>query len=581
MTVKFHAPVVSRRAISSLLAAIMLCNAAPVALAQTASMQSGVTSLARGSMLDLYRGEVRVIHVPGNIKRIAVGNGSLLTANVVDGRLMLIGEAPGITSLVVWNERGIALQTTVRVAKGDVNFSVDQLRSVLHSVSGLHIDPVGPNIVLSGVVHRNMLPLVKAATADLSNVIDTTTVDEGDALKKTIHFKVQIMELTRNAQKNLGIAWDSSFNGPEVGGSAFFRAGKRASSGSTSDAVDAATGAVGSNFFVAGIASKIASKINLAVNDGDAFILAAPELNTKSGGIASFLAGGQVPIPRAGALGTTDVEFKDYGIKLNIRPVVDANNIISANLETEISQLDPSVSYGGYPGFLTRRTSSDISLRAGETLAISGLISADALESTTGLPYLSKVPIIGKLFGSESFRSKKSDLVIFVTPLISDPSLAPNTGLLARADKVDERFRSQYGNPSPLAPKDEESTPETRRPITPTPALAPMPVRVTPQQLSPQATQWAQPATEQPLRMALVTAAPAPAAAPAAAPVASARRPTAPAGEAPNTGIPMDLAQAIRTLNASTGAAPRSATPAGAPGGKTPAQQVGTLGSGN
>jgi pilus assembly protein CpaC len=463
-----------RRAISCALASVLLCEAVPAALAQgvDASVTGSVDAASRtgSSVLELFRGEVRVIRLPGTIKRIAIGNGKLLTASVVDGRLMLLAESPGITSLVVWNEKGIALQTTVRVAKSDVIISVEQLRKVLQPVAGLRIQPVGPNIVLSGVVHRDMVPVIKSATSDLSNVVDTTSIDEGDALKKTIHFKVQIMEMTRTGQESLGIAWDSQFNGPQIGGQALF---------GTSGAAAAATGAT--NFFLAGIASNIASKINFAVNNGDAFILATPELNTRSGGVATFLAGGEVPVPKAGALGTTDVDYKPYGIKLNIKPVVDANNIITASLEAEISQLDPSVSYGGFPGFLTRKTTSDISLRAGETLAISGLVSSDALNASDGMPFLRALPIIGRLFRSDSFRSKKSDLVIFVTPLISDPSLSPNADLLGRADRFDQRYREQYGDPSPLdatGTADPASAP--RHPIAPTPALPVAPTRSAP-----------------------------------------------------------------------------------------------------
>ncbi|MEM5370233.1 pilus assembly protein N-terminal domain-containing protein [Paraburkholderia azotifigens] len=386
------------------------------------------------AVLDLYKGEVRMLNVPGTIRRIAIGNGKLVTANVVDGRVMLLAENAGITSLVVWNERGVALQTTVRVAKGDVGMSAAQLRSVLTSVPGVRVQEVGPNIVLSGSVHRDKAAAVKAAIADMTNLIDTTTIDEGDALKKTLHFKVQIMEVTRTGQKDIGIAWDSQFAGPQVSGQGFV------GSGATS----------GANFLLAGIASTITSRINFAINNGDAFILAAPELNTKSGGTASFLAGGEVPIPKAGALGTTDVEYKPYGIRLNIRPVVDASDIISATVQTEISQIDPSVSYGGFPGFLTRSASSDISLRAGETIAISGLVSADALNASAGMPFLARLPIIGQLFRSDSFRAKNSDLVIFVTPLISDPSREPNTALLARAQEGARRYADQYGARSPL-----------------------------------------------------------------------------------------------------------------------------------
>ena len=542
MKVKHYATWSRRRVLPSVLVGILLCDAAPAVLAQAAFSSVNEDTPASPHVLEMFRGEVRILHLPGTIKRIAIGNGKLITANVVDGSLMLLGEQDGVTSLVVWNEKGIALQTTVRIAKSEVNASLVQLRAVLKSVTGLHIDAIGSNIVLSGVVHRDMVSVVKAATQDMKNVIDTTTIDEGDALKKTVHFKVQIMEITRNAQKNLGIAWDSSFNGPQVGGA-------------TSVATGAAKAVTaGTSYFLAGLATNITSQINFAIDNGDAYILAAPELNTKSGGTASFLAGGEVPIPQAGALGTTNVEYKPYGIKLNIIPVVDANNIISAHLTTEISQIDPTVTYAGMPGFLTRSTSSDISMRAGETLAISGLVSADVANDSNGMPFLGQLPIIGQLFRSDSFRAKKSDLVIFVTPVISDPELTPNTDLLARADKLDQKYRKEYGNPSPLLADEEKTqlTPPARNPIGPTPAVLPGPLRST---------------------EAI--------AAPTAAPT-----PVQPVTQAP-TGIPpAGVAEALLMLSASQHppAPSNSLSNPGQPAtnGKVPPQQVGVLGnSGN
>lgn len=571
MKVKSNATLFRRRALSSALIGILLCEAAPAVLAQTTFSPDASGKSAKASVLEMFRGEVRILHLPGTIKRIAIGNGKLLTANVVDGSLMLLGEAPGLTSLVVWNEKGIALQTTVRIANGEVNASLDQLRAVLQPVAGLRIDAVGSDIVLSGVVHQNMVPVVKAATEGMNNVIDTTTVDEGDALKKTVHFKVQIMEITRTGQKNLGIAWDSQFTGPQIGGQAF--------AGTDASRVKSTTlnGMVG-NYFLAGIASNITSRINFAIDNGDAYILAAPELNTKSGGTATFLAGGEVPIPQSGALGTTNIEYKPYGIKLNIKPTVDANNIISAHLETEISQIDPSVTYGGMPGFLTRNTSSDISMRAGETLAISGLVSADALGDSSGMPFLGQLPIIGQLFRSDSFRSKKSDLVIFVTPVISDPAAAPNTDLLKRADKFDQKYRAEYGNPSALADPESESTPATRRPIGPTPAVSPEPARSTPQQpvaevpIQPSVPSGIAPQVRQPEPLPIPTRPPAPVQLPMQSP-------------APTQGVPTGVAEALRMLNTAQQPplAPRapddSAHPATSV--KVPAQQVGVLGSGN
>ena len=590
MKVKHNAARLRHRVLPSVLIGMVLFEAAPAAFAQTAYSTTTVPADASASIhvLEMFSGEVRILHIPGTIKRIAIGNGKLLTANVVDGSLMLLGERDGITSLVVWNEKGVALQTTVRIAKAEVNASVQQLRAVLKSVTGLQIDAIGSNIVLSGVVHRDMVAIVKSATQDMKNVIDTTKVDEGDALKKTVHFKVQIMEVTRNAQKNLGIAWDSAFNGPHVSGAASVATG----------AAKAVT--AGTNFFLAGIASNITSQINFAISNGDAFILAAPELNTKSGGTASFLAGGQVPIPQSGALGTTNVQYKDYGIKLNIVPVVDANNIISAHLTTEISQIDPTVTYAGMPGFLTRNTSSDISMRAGETLAISGLVSADAVTDSNGMPFLGQLPIIGQLFRSDSFRAKKSDLVIFVTPIISDPELEPNTSLLARADRVDQGFRKEYGNPEPLVADEEKATQSTapRQPVVATPAFLPAPLRSAPavEQTPAPVSQPALPQTPVSNRVpsratelgSAMTREPAPAAA-AAVPTASPIQ-TSPGVSAqqtaPGSTPPEGVAEALRMLNAAQHPPAASSTPdtprdAAQPvsNGKVPPRQVDVLGN--
>ncbi|MEC5409513.1 pilus assembly protein N-terminal domain-containing protein [Paraburkholderia sp. MPAMCS5] len=568
MKVKHNAARLRRRVLPSVLIGMLLCEAAPLALAQTVYSPPADDASANAHVLEMFRGEVRILRVPGTIKRIAIGNGKLITANVVDGSLMLLGEQDGMTSLVVWNEKGIALQTTVRIAKAEVSASLQQLRAVLKSVSGLRIDAIGSNIVLSGVVHRDMVAVIKSATQDMKNVIDTTTVDEGDGLRKTVHFKVQIMEVTRNVQRKLGIGWDSAFKGPQIGGAASFATG----------AAKAVT--AGTSYFLAGIASNIGSQINFAVNNGDAFILAAPELNTKSGGTASFLAGGQVPIPQSGALGTTNVMFKDYGVKLSIDPVVDANGIISAHLTTEISQIDPTVTYGGLPGFLTRSTSSDISMRTGETLAISGLISADAVKDSDGMPYLGQIPVIGQLFRSDSFRAKKSDLVIFVTPLISDPELAPNSDMLERADGIDQSYRKQYGNPEPIV-ADEEKAMRVKTPlraIAPTPALLPAPIRATP----PRA-----PVADQP--------APAPQQPSPSAPAAQQEIPSAPAQAAPQpqpepqpqpapASLPPEgVAEALHMLNAAQQPPASPATPRdganSATNGKVPPQQVGVLGS--
>jgi len=171
-------------------------------------------------------------------------------------------------------------------------------------------------------------------------------------------------------------------------------------------------------------------------------MLAAPELATRSGGEAKFLAGGQIPLPVTSSTGQVSVTFKDYGIKLNISPVVDENDVIQAKLETEVSAIDPSVSVQGIPGFTTRSTSSDINLKSGQTVVLSGLVNENMSKAIDKFPMLGDVPVMGSLFRSTNFNAGRSDLVVFVTPMVVDPSSTANQQRLDKGKAMRERFEN-------------------------------------------------------------------------------------------------------------------------------------------
>jgi pilus assembly protein CpaC len=265
---------------------------------------------------------------------------------------------------------------------------------------------------------------------------------------------MDILEISKTAERNLGIAWDQQINGPQasVAGNAIrtgrYRPFPDTGTASFDNAPSMAGGATGGAFL--GIATSIFSKINLLVDDGDAYILASPELNSRSGGKATFLSGGEVPIPVSAGFGAQDVIYKEYGIRLEIAPTVDAHNIISTDLLTEISQIDPTVQVQGYPAFLTRRTTSQLSVRPGETLALAGLISADASTAIDKLPLLGDLPVLGHLFKSTDFRNNKSDLIVLVTPYVVDAESDQITELTTNGSDIQANYRSEYGNPSPL-----------------------------------------------------------------------------------------------------------------------------------
>ncbi|MCZ6804952.1 MAG: type II and III secretion system protein [Proteobacteria bacterium] len=149
------------------------------------------------------------------------------------------------------------------------------------------------------------------------------------------------------------------------------------------------------------------------------YILAEPRLAARSGGEATFLAGGEFPIESSSINGTT-IEFKEFGIGLTVKPTVDRNNNVHAYVETELSAIDNSVAVNGVPGLISRKTTADVILDSGETLVMSGLINQQSSKDITGLKFLSDIPILGELFKSRTFRDQKSELVIFVTPQVFD-----------------------------------------------------------------------------------------------------------------------------------------------------------------
>jgi pilus assembly protein CpaC len=159
-------------------------------------------------------------------------------------------------------------------------------------------------------------------------------------------------------------------------------------------------------------------------------ILAEPNLVTESGKEASFLAGGEFPYPvpqvgSGGAGSTITIQFKEYGIRLSFTPVYTSDGIIHLKVKPEVSSLDytNAVTLQGFfiPAISTRRVESDMELRDGQSFAIAGLMDNTITNQMSKIPWISDVPIIGKLFQSHSFTKNKTELLVVVTPRVVKP----------------------------------------------------------------------------------------------------------------------------------------------------------------
>ncbi|MBK6598274.1 MAG: type II and III secretion system protein [Proteobacteria bacterium] len=265
-------------------------------------------------------------------------------------------------------------------------------------------------------------------------VIDLT---DKAGVDRMIHFDVKIVEFRQSRLRELGIRWNTDIAGPTARVTA-----------------DVATTAAQRTrplraFF--GLATALESRIRLLEEEGDAVVVAEPTLSCRSGGNARFVSGGEVPIPVIDKLGGADVEFKEYGVILDVRPVADASGGIVARVDTEVSQVDEAQRVLGVPGFLKRRSATDVALRDGETLVIAGLVNRQQSSNSQGLPGLKRVPGVGRAFRSQARRQDNSELVIFLTPHLLEPEPAPpDSQAVAQADQASRlrRARERLAAPS-------------------------------------------------------------------------------------------------------------------------------------
>ena len=391
--------------------------------------------------IELYVGEMKILKL-SNIERIAVGNPTVVSNSLLNnGQLLLIAEATGATQIHVWFHDGSEKDYTVYVVSTADNLvsRKQQVEELLADVGGLKVRIVGNNIVLSGEVeggYESAFETVQGAFPEIMNLTRAGSLDLSNPDNKMVLMNIKITEFNKNYLKNLGIQWDTTVAGPAAGlafdgaTNPVFRATEQPATSFGGLGPEQAESALG--YF--GIVSEITSRINFAVNSGNALVLAEPRLAARSGGEATFLAGGEFPIQISNINGTT-IEFKQFGIQLEVKPTVDVNNNVRANVSTELSAIDNSVSVDGVPGLLSRRTTADVILGSGETLVMSGLLNQQASKDQGGVAFLKDIPILGALFRSETFRDNRSELVIFVTPKVFDADSEVNKEAIDYAKK--------------------------------------------------------------------------------------------------------------------------------------------------
>ncbi|WP_156947604.1 type II and III secretion system protein family protein [Bradyrhizobium sp. WSM3983] len=344
--------------------------------------------------------------------------------------IFVFGKKSGRTSLFALNEDGEAL-AELRVV---VTQPIEDLRAMLKAQVGDY--PIRVSYTPRGAILSGTAP--NADVVDIAVRVTEQFLGPGALVVNQIqvtgslqvNLSVRVAEVSRGAMKELGINL-SAFgqNGAFVFG---FKSGKGGGSGAAAGGGTAGFGFTAGNINVGAVLDALA-------NERLASVLAEPNLTAMSGESASFLAGGEFPIPVMQDNRQVSVQFRHFGVSLEFVPTVLNNNQIHVRVKPEVSELsnEGEVKVNGIavPGLSTRRAETVIELGSGQSFAIGGLIRRRFNTDISTFPWLGDVPILGALFRSSSFQKQETELVIIVTPYIVRPASNPNR-LGAPTDRV-------------------------------------------------------------------------------------------------------------------------------------------------
>lgn len=374
-----------------------------------------------GDPLQLTLNAGKLISLDKPATSVFVGNPELADVHVQSPTIIYVfAKAPGRTNLFALDEKGqVLLNSPVEISHDIV--SLESALKDLDPALNLQAQSTQGNIILTG--HAPSANVAEDARRIASmfvanNKIFNRIVVEGST---QVNLRVQVAEVARSVSKQLGINWEniSSFGDFSFG----FAQGR--------DFIGAVTGVTrtGSASSLLGGFNDGSTSINAMIDaleeEGLVTVLAEPNLTALSGESASFLAGGEFPIPVPGEDGAVAIEYKEFGISLNFTPKLVGNNRINLKVNPEVSQLSSAsaLNVGGFfiQSLVTRKAETTVELASGQSFVLGGLLNSDTDNNITKTPLLGDLPIIGALFRSTSFQKNETELVIIVTPYLVKP----------------------------------------------------------------------------------------------------------------------------------------------------------------
>jgi pilus assembly protein CpaC len=449
-----------------------------------------------GGNISLGVGEQKTLSLQ-NVARVAIGDPGVADVKQVGGgaELLLTGVGEGRTSLLVWLRNDQRLSYSISVRKQDPREVVSEVRALLGDRDGIRIRIVEGRVFLEGETLTvedaervqqvvSLYPQVKSFVRPSANarrlaaealtralqksglkgaqatVVGSTLFLEGwveskedltkadlvvratgekaenllTVAKRMVLVEVEFAEVSYGALRNIGVKFPTTF--ASTAGSGITYQIARSIPGATTQSI------------AANLSATTDFSVTALFDDNYVRVLAQPRLLAASGEKAEFLAGGEVPILMV-TQNQFNVQFKKFGVLLDITPTADRSGNIGTEIYAEVSDVDRSLSVraNGFdvPGFRTRNVKTSVTVKDGETIILSGLFNNAESKEVSKVPLLGNIPIIGELFKSRNFVDNKTELAIYVTPRIASPTAERTKRLIDDARKL---YRESQGSVS-------------------------------------------------------------------------------------------------------------------------------------
>ncbi|MFM9845198.1 MAG: type II and III secretion system protein family protein [Dongiaceae bacterium] len=382
-----------------------------------------MTNASSGSVVQLPVSQGQLIRLDRPITSVFIADTEIADVGIKSQQLIYVfAKRPGTTTIYATDESDNVLASVTLVVTHNLG-SLNQVIAQALPGRNIQVQSISGGIILSGSVGsaleaeeaRRLVDRFLGAGEQIINRLQVTMPNQ-------VNLRVRIAEINRNTLKNLGVNWDVLVSNSEF--AVGFVTGLPVAAASSLTG----TGSVSAGNF------DLTATLDLLSTQGLATVLAEPNLTAISGETASFVAGGEIPIPQEiDDDGDITVELHPFGVTLAFTPTVLGPNRMSLRVRPEVSALSAanSITIGSgasavvFPGFTVRRAETTVELASGQSLAIAGLVRADQNITADKVPGLGDIPILGELFKSDTFQRSETELVIIVTPYLVEPISNP------------------------------------------------------------------------------------------------------------------------------------------------------------